>query len=210
MHKRTSAQESTQGALEGIVGLMLMVEGKESRESTGDKIMRARLTSTMWAVPLLLMLGGTAVAQQVKPSCTNDSRECLLTVAKSYLHAIVTHDGSKALFAPNVRRTVRGHATVGENAMRRSMNMEPDMLPDRNTRYFVDEVQSTVIFFTLLPVKGANADPKRETYERKTPGKAVTVHLVERFRVEGGLITEIEGITYTEDDTLDGESGWPD
>lgn len=170
--------------------------------------MCTRLITPMLAAPLLLMLGSTAVGQQVKPTCTDSSRECLLTAAKSYLHAIVTHDGSKALFSPHVRRTVQGHVTVGENAMRRSMNMEPDMLTDRNTRYFVDEAQSTVIFFTLLPVKGANADQKRETYTRKRPGKNVTVHLVERFKVENGLITEIEGITYAEYDTLEGESGW--
>lgn len=173
--------------------------------------MHIRLATTILVAPVFSMLSGGAAAQQVVPTCTANSRECLLTAAKSYLHAIVTHDGSKGLFAPNVRRTEQGgHLTVGEAAMRKSMNMEPDMLPDRNTRYFVDEAQQTVVYFTLLPVKGANADLERETYARKKPGKGVTVHLAERIKVDRGLITEIEAILYAEIDTLDGESGWPD
>jgi len=166
-----------------------------------------RLTTLILATPLLLATGGTAAAQQVKPTCTDDSRDCLLTAAKSYLHAIVTHDGSKALLDPYVRRTVQAaEPVVGEDAMRKSMNREPDMLGDRNTRYYIDEAQQTVIFFTLLPTKGVNVDSKRETYDMN--GKDATIHLAERIKVERGLITEIEAILYKEIGRVDGTSGW--
>jgi len=175
-------------------------------------MIRYYLIAVLAALPLAFA-GHTAVAQQAKPVCTDNTRECLITAAESYLTAIVTNDGSKALFHPNVRRTQQGNEPgapfidVGEAVMRKSMDMEPDMLPHRNTRYFVDEEQQTVIYFTLLPTKASNADPDRESYE--VGDHDMTVHLAERFKIEKGLITEIEAIFYRSD-SIDNTSGWPD
>ena len=156
----------------------------------------------------LILLAAPAAAQQVKPVCTDNSRTCLLTVAKSYLHAIWNHDGSKTLLHPKVRRVEQGTiAEEGEAVIRKSLFMEPDMPGEHPTRYFVDEKQSTVVYFTLLPAKGRNADPKREAYDMG--GQDRTLHLAERIKVEGGLITEIEAVFFPEMDTLAGKPAFP-
>lgn len=138
---------------------------------------------------------------QVKPPCTDNSRTCLIGAAASYLDNIVRKDGSKTLFAPNVRRTVQSRELVGEAALRRNLDNEPPINGHRNTRYFVDRPQNTVIAFTLLPV------PPRDG---PNPTKGSTTHLVERYTMVDGLITEIEGIFYQQEGTMEGESGWPD
>jgi hypothetical protein len=149
----------------------------------------------------------------------------MITAAKSYLDGIVHHDGSRVLFAPNVRRTTIGYshgqvkadriggAITGEKALRNSIGKEVDMLPHRNTRFFVDEKNKTVIAYTLLPVLATNADSKRPSHRRPDVGdgpQPMTIHLAERYKIEKGLITEVEGIFYQEFGTLDGISGWPD
>lgn len=156
----------------------------------------------------LLLLALPAAAQQVKPACTDSSRECLLTVAKSYLHAIWSHDGSKTLLHPKVRRVEQGNiAEEGEAVIRQSLFMEPDMPGEHPTRYFVDERLGTVIYFVVLPTKGRNADPKREAYDMG--GQDRTLHLAERIKIESGLITEIEAVFFPEMDTLAGKPAFP-
>ena len=44
----------------------------------------------------------------------------------------------------------------------------------------------------------------------RMPAGPVTVHLAERFKIEHGLITEIEAIFTNQAGTADGVSGWPD
>lgn len=165
------------------------------------------MRGTVLALGLALMTV-PAAAQQVPPVCTDSTRACLLTVAKSYLHAIWSHDGSKTLLHPNVQRVEQGNiAEAGEAAIRKSLFMEPDMPGEHPTRYFVDEKQGTVIYFALLPTKGRNADPKREAYDMG--GQDRTLHLAERIKVERGLITEIEAVFFPEMDTLAGKPAFP-
>jgi len=154
-------------------------------------------------IAALLALGGaSANAQSVKPSCTDDSRTCMIAAATSYLEGIVTHDGSKVLFAPDVRRTEEGHDTgQGEATLRAALLKMPPMLGYHNTRFVVDQKTHQLVYFTLLRLdSGAGA----------MSGKPVTVHLAERFKVEHGLITEIEAIFWNQIGTSDGESLWPD
>ena len=148
-------------------------------------------------------------APVVKPGCTDNSRACLIAAAKSYLDAVVTHDGSKVLIHPAIRRTQNGKVTAeGDAAIRASMGKEPDMLPHRNTRYFVDRENGTVIAFTLFPIFATNKDPNRPGYSMN--GQPATTHLAERFRVEKGVITEVEAIHLNDVGTMDATSGWPD
>lgn len=163
-----------------------------------------------------MLLSGAAAAQQVKPSCTDDSRECMIAAAKAYLDSIVTHDASKVPAHPNIKRTEQGRVTaVGEQALRDSQKLQPDMDGHRNTRFFVDEKTKNVVAYTLLRVTGKQADPNRKTFftgrpEASQPRPPSTVHLAERFKVEKGLITEIEALFTTETGTMDGISNWPD
>ena len=150
-----------------------------------------------------------AKAPVVKPACTDPSRACLIAAAKSYLDAVVTHEGSKVLLHPDVRRTQNGRTTAeGDAAIRASMAKEPDMLPHKNTRWFVDREQNAAIAFTLFIVQPTNADPQRPAYSSN--GKGATTHLAERFRIQDGVITEIEAVHTSEYGKMDGTSGWPD
>ena len=170
--------------------------------------------SLILAVALAAIPIGTAQAQQVKPSCTDDSRDCMIAAATAYLDSIIAHDASKVPFAPNIRRTEQGHVTAeGETQIRALQKMQPDMTGRSNTRFFVDEPDHQVIAYTLLKVTGTKADPSRKTFTDNAPpdqSKPSTVHLAERFKVEKGLITEIEAIFRIETGTADGSSGWPD
>jgi hypothetical protein len=74
------------------------------------------------------LLSGAAHAQQVKPSCTDDSRHCMILAATSYLEGLVHHDGSKVLFAPDIVRTEQGRdAGEGEAVLRAKLDKEPAM-----------------------------------------------------------------------------------
>jgi len=146
---------------------------------------------------------GSAQAQQVKPSCADDTRPCMIAAATSYLEGIVHHDGSKVLFAPDVRRTEQGHDTgQGEAVLRAALLKMPPMLGYRNTRIITDEKTHQLIYFTLLRLDN-------EAGKSSVAGP-VTVHLAERFKIERGLITEIEAIFWNQTGTDDGDSGWPD
>ena len=158
-----------------------------------------------------LLLSTPAAAQQFKPTCTVDTRDCMISAAKAYLDALTTHDASKVPFAPNVRRTELGRVTgQGESQIREHTKLQPDMAGHANTRYFVDEETNNVVAYSLLRIPGTKADAKRQSLGDRLPAKPSTVHLAERFKVENGLITEIEAIFTIQADTMDGESGWPD
>ena len=158
---------------------------------------------------LILSLSICAHAQQVKASCTHDSRECMIAAAQSYLEGIVHHDGSRVLFAPDVRRTEQGHDTgQGEETLRAALGRMPPMLGYADTRFFVDERSKQVIYFTLLRLEIGKPQPMLSEGGKQSQAGPVTVHLAERFRVEHGLIKEIEAIFYNQAGTSDGVSGW--
>jgi hypothetical protein len=45
---------------------------------------------------LLAPTGTAATAQQVKPSCSDRSRACMIATATAYIDALTRHDASKA------------------------------------------------------------------------------------------------------------------
>ncbi len=152
----------------------------------------------------LLLFAPGALAQQVKPACTDDSRQCMIAAATSYLGALIHHDGSKVLFAPDVIRTEQGRdAGKGEAVLRARLDKEPVMESYGDLRFVVDTETHQLVYYTLLrlAMRADQAPPG-------TPPGAVTVHLAERFKVEHGLITEIEAIFYNQPGTKDGLSGW--
>lgn len=163
-----------------------------------------------WSLVLALVLAASAAnAQQFKPTCTADTRKCMITAATAYLDALTHHDASKVPFAPDVRRTELGRVTgTGETNIRENTKSQPDMAGHANTRFFVDEKTHNVVAYTLLRIPGTKADPNRKSMADKLPPQPSTVHLAERFKVERGLITEIEAIFIVEGGTMDGTSNW--
>ena len=165
-----------------------------------------RLAITMTAA---LALHGAAQAQQVKPSCTDNSRACMIVAATSYLDGLTHHNGSKVLFAPDIVRTEQGReAGKGEVTLRAGLDKEPPMLGYANTRFVVDEKTHQLVYFTLLRLATDASRPATPAPGEKPQGP-VTIHLAERFKIEHGLIIEIEAIYHTQADTSDGASGWP-
>ncbi len=166
----------------------------------------------LYAAALVLGLSASAAqAQQFAPTCTADTRDCMITAAKAYLDAITTHDASKVPFAPNVRRTELGRVTgEGETNIREHTKLQPDMAGHGNTRYFVDEKTHNVVAYTLLRIPGTKADANRKSLADRLTPQPSTVHLAERFKVEKGLIVEIEALFTVENGTMDGTSNWPD
>jgi len=150
-----------------------------------------------------------AHAQQVKPTCTENSRHCMIAAATSYLDGLVHHDGSKVLFAPDIIRTEQGiERGRGEALLRGKLDKEPPMLGYANTRFVTDLENHQVVYFTLLRLVTDESQPAPPPGAKPLP--PVTVHLAERFKVEHGLIEEIEAIYYSQSGTSDGASGWPD
>jgi hypothetical protein len=157
------------------------------------------------AAVVAMLVAAAAQAQQVKPRCVRDTRRCMILAATSYLDGLVTHDGSKVLFAPDIVRTEQGRVNgQGEVMLRAGLDREPPMLGYTNTRYVVDERRHQLVYFTLLRLAH---DARKGAAPSAAP---VTVHLAERFKVEHGLITEIEALFHTEEGSADGTSGWPD
>jgi len=163
----------------------------------------------LWlAVALCLPLSATR-AQQVKPACTDNSRRCMIIAATSYLDGLVNHDGSKVLFAPDIIRTEQGiERGRGETLLRGKLDEEPPMLGYANTRFVTDLETHQVVYFTLLRLATDESQPAPPPGAKPLP--PVTVHLAERFKVEHGLIEEIEAIYYSQSGTSDGPSGWAD
>ena len=96
-----------------------------------------------------LAFAGAATAQQVAPVCTDDSRDCMIAAARAYLDSIVNHDASKVPAHPAIKRTEQGRITAeGEQKLRDSQRLQPDMDGHRNTRFFVDEKTHNVIAYT--------------------------------------------------------------
>jgi len=161
------------------------------------------------AAAVLCVFSGAAHAQQVKPSCTDNSRRCMIVAATSYLDGLVHHDGSKVLFAPDIVRTEQGvERGRGEKVLRATLDREPPMLGYANTRFVTDLDTHQVVYFTLLRLATDESQPAPPPGAKPLP--PVTVHLAERFKVEHGLIREIEAIYYSQSGTSEGPSGWPD
>lgn len=121
------------------------------------------------------------LAQQVQPACTDGSRACLLKTVKIYIDGLSRHDASAIPFAPNVRCTEQGDIVVKDEAKFRSeINISKDILGSRNVRYLVDEKTGEVGVFYMLDIGSMNGKPP------------FTVRRGQRFKVAGGLITEVE------------------
>jgi hypothetical protein len=134
---------------------------------------------SLFTILVVLSLASSSFADPVTPGCSDSSRDCLVRAATSYLDAITQHDGSLVWLAPNVHRSVNGSVVEGEEAIRSAIDHEPVMIRYRDARFFVNEGEGWVVVFWLIDLEN--------------PGP-ITARIAERFKIENGRITEIEGV----------------
>ncbi|WP_404479949.1 hypothetical protein [Novosphingobium sp. BL-52-GroH] len=169
------------------------------------------------ALPLAV-LGGPVLARDAAPAgCKEKTRACLESVARSYIDALVSHDGSKIPLTPDVRRTEQGLTNAkGEHEVRESFVRTNMVESTTDVRLYTDVAKGEVIAFFLLNVDLKEADANATTKAGDTdykvavtkPAGTYTVHEAERFGIVGGKIREIEIIAHVEDGKGQG-SGWP-
>jgi len=171
------------------------------------------------ALPLLAF-GGPAMAKAPAPTtspCAAKTRVCLEAVARSYIDALVTHDGSKIPLTADVRRTEQGLTNAkGEHEVRESFVRTKMVESTKDVRLYTDVAKGEVVAFFLLNVDLKEADATATTKAGNTdykvavtkPAGTYTVHEAERFGIVGGKIREIEIIAHVEDGKNLG-SGWP-
>lgn len=149
--------------------------------------------------------------------CVQKDRMCLESIARSYIDALVSHDGSKIPLAANVRRTEQGLTNAkGDHEVRESFVRTNMVESTSDVRLYTDVAKGEVIAFFLLNVDLKAVDATATTKAGNTdykvavtkPAGTYTVHEAERFRIVGGRIQEIEIIAHVEDGKGLG-SGWP-
>ncbi len=134
----------------------------------------------------------------------------MISAATTYLDALVSHDASHIRLAPDVVRTEEGHNTgTGAAAIKASVSIPtPDesIIDKRNVRWFVDKPDHEAVAFYILDVGAEPNPPTFLPFVRPTVATG-TVHLSERFKVENGLITQIEAIFTVSTTPCEGD-GW--
>jgi hypothetical protein len=158
----------------------------EARRSTSWR--RVLSTSAILAVcvPAVIAVGSPTSAGTAY--CTDSSRACVISAATSYLNALVSHNSSQVRLAPSAIRTENGYDTGDSGpqiANDLATNAQYLVVHDvRDVRWFVDGDQAIALYLidAAVPVVGP---------------EFATVHLAERFQVEGGLITQIEAFDCT-------------
>ncbi len=151
-------------------------------------------------VACLATFGGLVLYSQAGQAmdnrpCRDNSERCMISAATTYLDALVSHDTSHIRMAPNIKRTEQGGITAtsaGDIIKSLSLPTSDESIIDRrDTRWFVDKPNHEAVAFYILDV-GAPPSPLLP-FVRPTTA-AATVHLSERFKVDNGLITQIEAV----------------
>jgi hypothetical protein len=150
-------------------------------------------TAMVAAVPLAR--GTTATA-----GCTDPSRDCVIAAATTYIDAFLSKDGSSIRLAQNARRTENGMetGTSGPEIANDMTNNQGDhaIYAIRDLRWFVDGEHAVAYYLQDTSLPNMNV------------GHTSTVHLAERFRVQAGLITEIEAVFWVTPGPTPEASGW--
>ncbi len=171
----------------------------------------------LFVIAGLVCVAAAPIDTPVRPPCTTDSDVCLETVAKTYIDALVSHDGANIPLAPDVRRTENALTNAkGAYEVRESFARTRMVEDTRDVRMWADPKTGEVIAFFLLDVDLKSADATATTRSGGTdykvavtvPEGTYTVHEAERFRIVGGYIKEIEILAHPEKSKGQG-SGWP-
>jgi hypothetical protein len=135
-------------------------------------------------------------------ACTDSSPDCVISTASKYIHALVTHAGSTIPLAPHAYRTENGMVTGTsgpgiQNDV--STNKGDRAISDvRDVRWFVAGDEATAYY--LMDTTAPNNPSAPHT---------TTEHLAERFKVDHGLIRQIEAVFWINPGLAPDSSGWP-
>ncbi len=152
-----------------------------------------------------------------KPPCTEQTAACIEQIAKLYVSALISHDGSKLPLAPTIRRTENALTNAkGDHEVRESFARTHMVEKASEIRFVTDAAKGEVVAFFRIDVdlKETNDDgvTKAGDSEYKVavtvPKGTYTVHEAERFKIVKGYITEIEIIAHVETGKGAG-GGWP-
>ena len=181
----------------------------------------SKVRSAVGAAMAVFTIGSVGAAPPSAPSptppCTEANAACLEKIAKLYLAALLSHDGSKLPLAKDVRRTENSLTNArGDHEVRESFARTHMVEKVRDARYYIDAANSdAVVFFRAdidLKAADALATTRAGNSEYKVavsvPEGTYTIHEAERFRIVKGYITEIEIIAHVEKGK-GGGSGWP-
>ena len=174
-----------------------------------------RRAAAVIGMGLAVTLGTAAAAT---PPCTDSTPACLQAIARLYLAALLSHDGSKIPLAPNLRRTENGLTNaISEHEVRESFVRTHMVEAVRDPRFIIDAAAGDVVVLFLLDIDLKEADAKATTTRAgnsdypvavTVPSGTYTVHEAERFRIVKGHITEVEIIAHVEKGKGAG-AGWP-
>lgn len=144
---------------------------------------------------------GAPVARGAPGPCTNNSAACVIEAAGKYLDALVSHDASDVPLAETAVRTEQGGNT-GNNAQEIRDGLESPVMSSisgvRDRRWFIEPETHNAIVYYLLD----------STTIPPTPAHTATAHIAERFKVNDGLIQEIEALFWISPGPNEEGSGW--
>ena len=137
-----------------------------------------------------------AVPAQAGPSTAAE----LDAIARGYITALASHDGSGVPLAPNVRRTENGLVNAnGADELRESFHHVGMVKDARSIRIVSDPRSGDAVAFYLLDIvlegKTMNTTQAGKSAYKvavSVPAGHYTVYEAERFHVSNGLIDQIE------------------
>lgn len=143
----------------------------------------------------LLVTATTAYADDATPVCTTPTRACYIRTAQAYFAAILDGQGAAVPFASDVRVTEQGNLVAASRADFLSQFKTTGVTKRlRNMRIIVDTTKGEVAVLVLADARPDNEPP-------------YTVRRIQRMKIVGGLIHEVEIVIYKDDHA---DSLWPD
>lgn len=141
-----------------------------------------------YLIALSILFSTVTFAKPTIVNCNDTSKDCLISIADSYLQALVSHDASNVPFADNSTRYENG-VNTGTNGKDIAHGLENDfkfksIKGIRNKRFWVadNEVLVNYLIDVIIPY---------------TNIQVATTHVNERFSITDGKIAEIEAIFCT-------------
>jgi hypothetical protein len=132
------------------------------------------------------VLAGPAAAQEANRLCTDNSRACMVKTVQSYYEGLDKADGTKTPFGAKIRTTEQERIMdLTPETFRAEFRASEAIQKIRNVRMFVDEQRHQVVAFIILDVL---IPPKAG----EAPTPLYSIRRAHRFKVDNGLITEVE------------------
>jgi hypothetical protein len=161
---------------------------QRSKDSHFIEILKGVMNKKSLFPIIAVCLLSVSILANAASLCVDGSRECVMSAAKSYLDALVSHDASRIPMKDDINRWENGVNTgTRADSIRFGLENNPkfhSILGLRDLRWIVDG-QQAIVYYLIDDVV-----PNTEI-------RVATTHVAERFLVENGKIAEIEAIFCT-------------